>query len=208
VTPLATSAVRHGGAVVIAGRSVAGGRGLNRPLRKSRIVRLTKNLHALNATQRLVARVFVVYGQPASREPRSAASRANAAPGSRTTVTGQPSNRSCGRGPRVFDYLLQSVLARADSFTAGAIAAALIGFGTSGEVDVFPHLLSRYFGLALSTLFGMTRLTFGLAVRRVRSSWAAPTTRRTPTRLYWSGLPPECDQPRATTRPRTHSIGS
>jgi MFS family permease len=56
------------------------------------------------------------------------------------------------------------VLARAESFTTGLIAATLIGFGTGGEVDVIPYLLSRYFGLAaLSTLFGTAWLAFGLA---------------------------------------------
>jgi MFS family permease len=56
------------------------------------------------------------------------------------------------------------LLARADSVTAGMVAAALIGFGTGGEVDVIPYLLSRYFGLsALSTLFGTAWLAFGLA---------------------------------------------
>lgn len=46
-------------------------------------------------------------------------------------------------------------LATADSFTAGAIAAALIGFGMGGELDVTPYLLSRYFGLrSFSTLYG------------------------------------------------------
>ena len=33
----------------------------------------------------------------------------------------------------------------------------LIGFGTGGEFDITPYLLSRYFGLrALSTLYGLT----------------------------------------------------
>ncbi len=56
------------------------------------------------------------------------------------------------------------VLSRADSFTTGIIAALLIGYGTGGEVDVIPYLLSRYFGLtALSTLFGTVWMAFGLA---------------------------------------------
>jgi cyanate permease len=56
------------------------------------------------------------------------------------------------------------LLARAESFTAGMTAAMLIGFGTGGEVDVIPYLLSRYFGLAaLSTLFGTAWMAFGLA---------------------------------------------
>lgn len=56
------------------------------------------------------------------------------------------------------------VLSRAESLPAGMVAAALIGFGTGGEVDVIPYLLSRYFGLAaLSTLFGTAWMAFGLA---------------------------------------------
>lgn len=56
------------------------------------------------------------------------------------------------------------LLARAESFTTGLVAAMLIGFGTGGEVDVVPYLLSRYFGLAaLSTLFGIAWMAFGLA---------------------------------------------
>src|SRR5688572_932337 len=55
-------------------------------------------------------------------------------------------------------------LAGAQSTAAGVIAAALIGFGTGGEVDVFPYLLSRYFGLAaLSTLIGVAWMAFGVA---------------------------------------------
>ena len=56
------------------------------------------------------------------------------------------------------------LLARAESFAAGMVAAMLIGFGTGGEIDVIPYLLSRYFGLAaLSTLFGSAWMAFGLA---------------------------------------------
>ena len=56
------------------------------------------------------------------------------------------------------------VLAGAHTMLGGIIAAALIGFGTGGEVDVTPYLLSRYFGLrSLSTLYGFTWLAFGLA---------------------------------------------
>ena len=56
------------------------------------------------------------------------------------------------------------VLANADTVTAGIVGAALIGFGTGGEVDVFPYLLSRYFGVtALSSLMGLTWMAFGLA---------------------------------------------
>jgi MFS family permease len=48
-------------------------------------------------------------------------------------------------------------LARADSFAAGAAAAALIGIGAGGEAAITPYLLTRYFGLrAFSTLYGIT----------------------------------------------------
>lgn len=56
------------------------------------------------------------------------------------------------------------VLAGAHTVPAGVAAAALIGFGTGGEIDVFPYLLSRYFGVAaLSSLFGLAWMAFGLA---------------------------------------------
>ena len=56
------------------------------------------------------------------------------------------------------------VLAGSGSFEAAALAAALIGFGTGGEFDVIPFLLSRYFGLrALSTLYGLNWTAWGLA---------------------------------------------
>ena len=49
------------------------------------------------------------------------------------------------------------VLARADSFLAGTLAAALIGIGAGGEAAITPYLLTRYFGLrAFSTLYGFT----------------------------------------------------
>ncbi len=48
------------------------------------------------------------------------------------------------------------LLARADSFASGAVAAALIGFGMGGEFDVTPYLVSRYFGLrAFGRLYGI-----------------------------------------------------
>jgi MFS family permease len=48
-------------------------------------------------------------------------------------------------------------LARADSFVAGSIAAALIGIGAGGEAAITPYLLTRYFGLrSFSTLYGFT----------------------------------------------------
>jgi MFS family permease len=56
------------------------------------------------------------------------------------------------------------LLADANSFVSGVIAAACIGFGTGGEVDVVPYLLSRYFGLhRLGTLLGVVWMAFGLA---------------------------------------------
>jgi MFS family permease len=49
------------------------------------------------------------------------------------------------------------LLARAGSFPAGCIAAALIGVGAGGEAAITPYLLTRYFGLrAFSTLYGLT----------------------------------------------------
>lgn len=51
------------------------------------------------------------------------------------------------------------LLAGADSFAAGVLAAMLVGFGTGAEADVVPYLLSRYFGLrAFSALFGFVWL--------------------------------------------------
>jgi MFS family permease len=49
------------------------------------------------------------------------------------------------------------LLAKANSFTAGSSAAALIGIGAGGEAAITPYLLTRYFGLrAFSTLYGLT----------------------------------------------------
>jgi MFS family permease len=49
------------------------------------------------------------------------------------------------------------LLARANSFPAACIAAALIGVGAGGEAATTPYLLTRYFGLrAFSTLYGLT----------------------------------------------------
>ena len=49
------------------------------------------------------------------------------------------------------------LLARANSFTAGCLASALIGAGAGGEAAITPYLLTRYFGLrAFSTLYGLT----------------------------------------------------
>ena len=56
------------------------------------------------------------------------------------------------------------LLADADSFAFGVLAAALIGFGTGGELDVVPYLLSRYFGLrSLATLYGLNWTAWGVA---------------------------------------------
>jgi MFS family permease len=49
------------------------------------------------------------------------------------------------------------LLARANSFPAGCLAAVLIGVGAGGEAAITPYLLTRYFGLrAFSTLYGLT----------------------------------------------------
>lgn len=49
------------------------------------------------------------------------------------------------------------LLANAQTFAAGTIAAALIGIGAGGEAAITPYLLTRYFGLrAFSTLYGLT----------------------------------------------------
>jgi MFS family permease len=49
------------------------------------------------------------------------------------------------------------LLARANSFPIGCVAAALIGIGAGGEAAITPYLLTRYFGLrAFSTLYGLT----------------------------------------------------
>jgi MFS family permease len=49
------------------------------------------------------------------------------------------------------------LLARADGFATGALAAAFIGIGAGGEAAITPYLLTRYFGLrAFSTLYGFT----------------------------------------------------
>jgi MFS family permease len=56
------------------------------------------------------------------------------------------------------------LLSSADSFATGVAAAALIGFGTGGEFDAIPYLLSRYFGLrSLSTLYGFNWMAWGIA---------------------------------------------
>jgi MFS family permease len=56
------------------------------------------------------------------------------------------------------------LLSSADSLAMSALAAFLIGFGTSGETDVAPYLLSRYFGLrSFSTLYGLTWMSHAAA---------------------------------------------
>lgn len=72
--------------------------------------------------------------------------------------------------PRVSALLLTiaaagaSMLAIAPSLGLGLLAAACIGFGSGGEVDVTPYLLSRYFGLrSLSTLYGLSWTAWGVA---------------------------------------------
>jgi predicted MFS family arabinose efflux permease len=56
------------------------------------------------------------------------------------------------------------VLSSAQSFAAGAAGAALIGFGTGGEADVTPYILSRYFGLrSFTTLYALTWTAYACA---------------------------------------------
>jgi MFS family permease len=56
------------------------------------------------------------------------------------------------------------LLAQANSFAAGAFAAALLGIGAGGEAAITPYLLTRYFGLrAFSTLYGLTWTCYAAA---------------------------------------------
>jgi MFS family permease len=49
------------------------------------------------------------------------------------------------------------LLAGANNFVAGSVAATLIGVGAGGEAAITPYLLTRYFGLrSFSTLYGLT----------------------------------------------------
>jgi MFS family permease len=49
------------------------------------------------------------------------------------------------------------LLARANSFPAGCLAAILIGIGVGGEAAITPYLLTRYFGLrGFAVLYGLT----------------------------------------------------
>jgi len=54
------------------------------------------------------------------------------------------------------------LLSSTASFAMALVAAAMIGFGMGGELDVTPFLLSRYFGLrSLSTLYGVCWMAMG-----------------------------------------------
>jgi len=56
------------------------------------------------------------------------------------------------------------LLAGAGSMATGMLATALLGFGTGGEADVLPYLLSRHFGLrSLSSLLGINWMAWGAA---------------------------------------------
>jgi len=56
------------------------------------------------------------------------------------------------------------LLARANTFATGCLAAALIGIGAGGEADITPFLLTRYFGLrGFSTLYGLTWTFYAVA---------------------------------------------
>lgn len=56
------------------------------------------------------------------------------------------------------------LLAKADNFYVGGLAAALIGVGAGGEAAITPYLLTRYFGLrAFSTLYGVTWTFYAVA---------------------------------------------
>jgi predicted MFS family arabinose efflux permease len=55
------------------------------------------------------------------------------------------------------------LLSGARSFGASVFAATLVGFGTGGESDVVPYLLSRYFGLkSFSSIYGVAWLANAL----------------------------------------------
>ena len=76
-------------------------------------------------------------------------------------VTGWLLDRFFGGGVAFVINLMTAggilLLARANSFSAGCVAAALIGMGAGGEAAITPYLLTRYFGLrAFSTLYGLT----------------------------------------------------
>ncbi len=76
-------------------------------------------------------------------------------------VTGWLLDRFFGGGVAFVINLMTAagilLLARANTFSAGCVAAALIGMGAGGEAAITPYLLTRYFGLrAFSTLYGLT----------------------------------------------------
>ena len=56
------------------------------------------------------------------------------------------------------------LMSSTNSLGVAVIAAALIGLGAGGEIDINPYLLSRYFGMrSLSTLYGFNWMALGLA---------------------------------------------
>lgn len=56
------------------------------------------------------------------------------------------------------------LLASAQTFGQGVVAASLIGFGMGGEADVTPYLLARYYGLrSFATLYGWTWTAYAIA---------------------------------------------
>ena len=56
------------------------------------------------------------------------------------------------------------LLAIAPSFGIAVLAAMCIGFGSGGELDITPYLLSRHFGLrSVATLYGFNWTAWGLA---------------------------------------------
>jgi MFS family permease len=56
------------------------------------------------------------------------------------------------------------VLANAHSLPMGVLAGVCLGFGSGGETDVIPYLLSRYFdSRSLSMLYGINWTAWGLA---------------------------------------------
>lgn len=57
-----------------------------------------------------------------------------------------------------------AVLSGAHSLTAGALGAALIGFGMGGEADIVPYALGHFFGLrSFGTLYGLTWTAYAAA---------------------------------------------
>jgi nitrate/nitrite transporter NarK len=55
------------------------------------------------------------------------------------------------------------LLSDTSAFAYALIGALLVGFGTGGESDIIPYLLSRYFGLrSFSTLYGIAWMAGGV----------------------------------------------